>query len=136
MLQQLISNAVKYSHVENDLQENDALMENSIYVENSPQEGTKLESKYVIFEISKQIVDGNGRVELKLKDQGIGIPAYDLPRVMDPFYTGDNGRKCYNSSGIGLYLCKEISKLLGATISIESNVGEGTTVTLSYLTKL
>lgn len=123
MLQQLISNAVKYSHEENLCQEN-----------SSPEHMTQ--AKYVIFEISKRFVDGREQVVLKLKDQGIGIPSYDLPRVMEPFYTGDNGRKHFNSSGIGLYLCKESAKLLGAKLTIESQVGNGTTVTLSYLTKL
>lgn len=125
MIQQLISNAVKYSYVVNSQEEG-----------RSSQKGAETETKYVIFEITKQTVNGNLLVELKIKDQGIGIPAYDLPRVMEPFYTGDNGRKCYNSSGIGLYLCKEIAKLLSVKLTIESNVGEGTTVTLSYLTKL
>jgi signal transduction histidine kinase len=125
MLQQLISNAVKYSHVVDAFQaENASLM------------GAASESKYVTFEITKQTVNGNLLVELKIKDQGIGIPTYDLPRVFEPFYTGDNGRKCYNSSGIGLYLCKEIAKLLGTKLTIQSKVGEGTTVSISYLTKL
>ncbi len=119
MLQQLISNAVKYSHSEE-----------------TSQDGKQTDAKYLIFEISKVTEDGKKQLELKIKDQGIGIPSYDLARVMEAFYTGDNGRKCYNASGIGLYLCKEISKLMGVKLSIESEVGKGTIVTVSYLTKL
>lgn len=119
MLQQLISNAVKYSsvHKTKGLEE-------------------EMEPKYITFEIKKQINNNIPEVELRIQDEGIGIPSYDLPRVFEPFYTGDNGRKCYNSSGIGLYLCKEISLLLKTQLKIESKVNLGTTVVIGYLTKL
>jgi signal transduction histidine kinase len=114
MLQQLISNAVKYSWNKDE----------------------ERNSKYLIFEIKKLLINEKQVVELQIRDEGIGIPTYDLNRVFEPFYTGDNGRKCYNSSGIGLYLCKEISKLLGTKLEISSKVLEGTTVSIQYLTKL
>ncbi|WBW98629.1 sensor histidine kinase [Oceanirhabdus sp. W0125-5] len=73
---------------------------------------------------------------LSIKDEGIGIPEYDKDRVFRPFFTGHNGRKVRNSTGIGLYICKEISSKLGHEIKIESQVDEGTEVRMRYLSKL
>jgi len=75
-------------------------------------------------------------VTLKIKDEGIGIPSYDIKRVFEAFFTGENGRRIKNSSGIGLYISKEVSKKLGNEIRIKSEVNKGTEVSLTYLSKL
>ncbi|WP_263862445.1 ATP-binding protein [Peribacillus tepidiphilus] len=62
------------------------------------------------------------------------MPSYDLDRVFQPFFTGENGRKFPNSTGIGLYLCKKIADQLDQTITIQSKVSEGTTVTIRWVT--
>lgn len=67
-----------------------------------------------------------------IKDTGIGISSEDLPRVMEKGFTGYNGRWDRKSTGIGLYLCRTIMQKLGHLIEIESEVGEGTTVTLDF----
>ncbi|MBO7451490.1 MAG: sensor histidine kinase [Clostridiales bacterium] len=67
---------------------------------------------------------------ITVKDQGIGISPEDLPRVFEKGYTGYNGRQDKKSTGIGLYLVKRACDLINAGISIESKVGEGTTVTI------
>lgn len=74
----------------------------------------------------------NSTVQLKIKDEGIGIPKSDLPRVTKPFFTGENGRKTGESTGMGLYLAKEICERLGHLLTIESTVGEGTTITVTF----
>ena len=107
LLDQLISNAIKYSNT---------------------QEG----SKKILF----RIADQNGHITLSIIDEGVGIPIYDIDRVFEPFFTGENGRQCRNSSGIGLYLCKKISEKLGQTLTIQSEVSKGTKVQIKYLTKL
>lgn len=107
MLEQLISNGIKYSKQENI-------------------------SKYLTFSIRKEA----GRIELRIQDEGIGIPEYDLGKVFEPFFTGENGRKGYSSSGIGLYFCKEVADCLGAGLQMESVEGQGTAVIVSYLAKL
>ncbi len=71
---------------------------------------------------------------LIIRDEGEGMPLYDLLKAFEPFYTGENGRKGYASTGIGLYLCKKICDSLGHEISIDSN--NGCIVTISYLSKL
>lgn len=70
---------------------------------------------------------------LSIKDQGVGIPPEDIPRVFDPFFTGFNGRLVPESTGMGLYLARRVIGRLGHRISIESKVGEGTTVTVTFL---
>ncbi|MHC1684403.1 MAG: sensor histidine kinase [Clostridiaceae bacterium] len=76
------------------------------------------------------------KVIFKVRDNGIGIASYDIKRVFEPFFTGENGRKIRNSTGIGLYIAKEAAKKLGNEISIKSEVNKGTEVSLSYLSKL
>jgi OmpR family two-component system sensor histidine kinase YxdK len=105
LLDQIISNAIKYS-------------------------STKSGSKKLIFRIE---VNGN-YTTLSITDEGVGIPSYDLDRVFQPFFTGENGRKFPNSTGIGLYLCKKIADQLDQTITIQSKVSEGTTVTIRWVT--
>lgn len=66
-----------------------------------------------------------------ISDNGIGIAAEDLPRVFDKGYTGYNGRTDRKSTGIGLYLCKKVCGRLGHAISVSSQAGRGTSVTLN-----
>lgn len=63
-------------------------------------------------------------------DEGIGISEEDLPRVFEKGYTGYNGHLNKHSTGIGLYLSKQIVTKLGHTIEIESTVGAGTRVNI------
>ncbi len=69
---------------------------------------------------------------LMISDTGIGIAAEDLPRIFDCSYTGYNGRAEKRSSGIGLYLCSEVCRRLGHGISITSEVGKGTCVSITF----
>ena len=75
----------------------------------------------------------NGRIVIK--DTGIGIAAEDLPRIFENGYTGCNGRRDRQASGLGLYLCRQICENLGHKISAESAVGEGTTVLIDVSRK-
>lgn len=69
---------------------------------------------------------------LMISDTGIGIAAEDLPRIFDCSYTGYNGRAEKRSSGIGLYLCSEVCRRLGHGISITSEIGKGTCVSITF----
>ncbi len=68
---------------------------------------------------------------LIIADSGIGIRAEDLPRVFEKGFTGYNGREHKKSTGIGLYLCREISGKIGCRVSISSSPGEGTEAMVS-----
>src|SRR5690606_21497774 len=48
------------------------------------------------------------QIQLSIQDQGPGIPPEDLPRVFDPFFTGQNGRRFEEATGMGLYLAKKV----------------------------
>lgn len=72
---------------------------------------------------------------LIIEDTGIGIRAEDLPRVFEKGFTGYNGRAFKQSTGIGLYLCKQIVAKLSHNIAIKSEVGKGTKVIIDLETK-
>ena len=71
-----------------------------------------------------------GETNLVIADTGIGIAPEDLPRVFEKGFTGNNGRMDKKATGIGLYLCRRVTNLLGHTISIVSEPGVGTQVRL------
>ena len=71
------------------------------------------------------------QIMLNVVDNGIGIPACDLPRIFEKGFTGKNGRTTQNSTGIGLYLCKRLCDKLGISISAESTE-TGTTIRLTF----
>jgi signal transduction histidine kinase len=107
LLDQIISNAIKYSTA-------------------------KEPEGYIHFQIRQE----KDFVELAITDYGIGIPPYDMERIFEPFFTGENGRRIGNSSGVGLYLCRNICEKLGHQISITSVKGEKTEVKIRYLSKM
>lgn len=67
---------------------------------------------------------------LLIRDTGIGIAPEDLPRVFQRGFTGRNGRSDKTSTGLGLYLVKQVLDKLQTPIQIQSRVGEGTQVRL------
>ena len=72
------------------------------------------------------------KLHLYIEDEGIGIPKSDLSRVVKPFFTGENGRKTGESTGMGLYLANEICMKLGHELAITSHVGQGTTIHITF----
>lgn len=72
---------------------------------------------------------GDGET-LVVADSGIGIRPEDLPRVFEKGFTGFNGREDKKSTGIGLYLCRQVMERLNHDISVASRPGEGTLVRL------
>lgn len=86
--------------------------------------------------IYMEINPGEKHTVLTIRDEGIGIEAEDVPRVFDLFFTGKNGRKHKTATGIGLFMVKHIAKQLGIEVTLTSTVGEGTSVSLSFLSKL
>lgn len=69
---------------------------------------------------------------LYIKDNGIGIPNEEIEKVFIKGFTGSNGRKKYNSTGIGLYLCKKLCNKLGHNIFIKSTLNERTIVSIIF----
>lgn len=71
--------------------------------------------------------------EIAVTDHGKGIPKEEVARVTEPFYTLDHSRsKKRGGMGLGLALVKQIARVHGATLSIDSVLEEGTTVRLIF----
>ena len=71
--------------------------------------------------IAERAAGGGGRVGFEVRDTGIGIPAQELERVTEPFFSTKNG-----GTGLGLAIVSRIVERHGGTLDIESSVGEGT----------
>ncbi|MCH7322837.1 sensor histidine kinase [Solibacillus sp. MA9] len=88
------------------------------------------------FEPNKKIYISAKKIEhqihLMIRDEGIGIPMADLSRVTKAFYTGENGRKTGESTGMGLYIAKEICDRLGHQLVITSEVDKGTQIEVIF----
>lgn len=91
--------------------------------------------KYTFDQGEKIYVTGKYTKEgvlFSIRDEGIGIPASDLNRITNAFFTGENGRLTGESTGMGLYIAVEVCEKLGHSLKIESEVKVGTTVTLMF----
>lgn len=72
-------------------------------------------------------------VEIKVADNGIGIPKEDLPRISERFYRVEKGRsRQMGGTGLGLSIASEMIESFGGSLKIDSVFGEGTTVTLLF----
>lgn len=74
----------------------------------------------------------DNKVTLIIEDNGIGIKKSDLNQVFSKSFTGENGRIRSKSTGMGLYIAKNMCERLGHKISIESEVGSYTRVSITF----
>lgn len=104
VINQIFTNAIKYSR--------EAVREN----------------KYIVFNIEA----AESKVILSILDQGIGIPKEDLSRVFQAFFTGKNGRRTSESTGMGMYLSKRVCDKLGHGLTVESEEGQWTKFSIEF----
>jgi signal transduction histidine kinase len=79
--------------------------------------------------IKLSLGQANDWAVLEVSDSGIGIPAHDLPHVMEPFYRSKLSRKsATRGTGLGLAIVKRVVELYDGQIEIQSQEGVGTTV--------
>lgn len=87
-------------------------------------------------ENGKIVIDATNKddlVEIKVTDNGIGIPKEDLPRISERFYRVEKGRsRQMGGTGLGLSIASEMIKSFGGSLKIDSVFGERTTVTLLF----
>lgn len=65
----------------------------------------------------------DGAVELRVSDEGQGIPHFEHERIFEPFFRGGGSR----SSGLGLAICRAVVEAHGGRIAVESSLGYGAT---------
>lgn len=105
VLGQIITNAVKYRDKERDS-----------WLSFSAEQTDEKEGR------------GKNRIRLTVEDNGIGIASQDIPRVFAKGFTGENGRLFKKSTGMGLYLCRNLCERMDIEMEIRSVKGEGTAV--------
>jgi PAS domain S-box-containing protein len=72
---------------------------------------------------------GAGTLDLTVTDTGIGMTAEDIARAMQPFHQVDNSySRRYEGTGLGLSVTQSLVDLHGAAMTVESEVGKGTTI--------
>ena len=75
----------------------------------------------------------DGRLLLQVRDRGIGIDASHIPRLTERFYRVDDSRNsATGGTGLGLAIVKHVAVAHGASLRIESKLGEGSTFTLEF----
>ena len=103
IIRQIISNSVKYKNIE----------------ETNPQ--------IVI------ISDENDKnINLTIRDNGIGVKAYDLPFIFEKGFTGEIGEQRKNSTGMGLYLAKQVTERLKIALEVNNNYTDGFEISLIF----
>ncbi|NUP95525.1 MAG: response regulator [Planctomycetaceae bacterium] len=71
---------------------------------------------------------GDGLVEFRVRDSGIGIPASKLDSIFDPFVQADSSTtRRFGGSGLGLAICRQLVRLMGGELRVESEPGRGST---------
>jgi signal transduction histidine kinase len=82
--------------------------------------------------VSVQHIPQAKTVEFKVMDTGIGIAEDELPHIFDVFRQANaDQRTSTNSVGLGLYIVKKFTELLGGNLEVDSKPGKGSTFTVS-----
>ena len=81
--------------------------------------------------VSVELAQANGNFELRVSDNGIGIPHEDLPHIFDRFYRADKARtRAEGGTGLGLSIVKQVAEGHGGSVTVSSEVGTGTVMTV------
>jgi signal transduction histidine kinase len=91
------------------------------------------ESKLIFVQVSKKVISGKCNVCIQVKDHGIGIPQDKLQLIFERFGQVDSSlSRQAEGSGIGLSLVKMLVEMMDGEISVESEVGKGSTFTVLF----
>lgn len=103
IIRQIISNSVKYKNIE--------ISDPQIVITS--------------YENEKNII-------LTIRDNGIGVKEYDVPFIFEKAFTGEIGEQRKNSTGMGLYLAKQMAKNLKITLEVNNNYTHGFEISLLF----
>lgn len=79
--------------------------------------------------IEVELARSNGRVEISVRDRGIGVPGGDQRRIFGPFERAVSADH-YGGLGLGLFIARELVRAHGGTLRVESAAGEGAAFTI------
>lgn len=93
--------------------------------------------KYKNIELSNpQIVitsdENEKNIKLTIRDNGIGVKVYDLPFIFEKGFTGEIGEQRKNSTGMGLYLAKQVAERLKVGLEANDNYTDGFEISLTF----
>jgi signal transduction histidine kinase len=71
-------------------------------------------------------------VELEVKDNGIGIPKQDIPKIFNRFYQVEQSRTDMEGTGLGLSIAKWIIEKHSGTIKVDSELEKGTRFEITF----
>lgn len=84
-------------------------------------------------EVHASVCEQDGGIRFVIADTGIGIAAENMAKAFEIFGQIDSSlARRYNGAGLGLPLAKRLAELHGATLNLESTVGEGTTAIVTF----
>ena len=82
-------------------------------------------------ELNIYISKDKGRTSLIIRDNGCGVKACDFPHIFEKGFTGDSGETRKKSTGMGLYLVKQLADALKIEITVKSEWMQGFEISLS-----
>jgi signal transduction histidine kinase len=91
----------------------------------------KYSNEYTVTTI--KTTECNGWISISIIDQGVGIPPEDVPHIFDRLYRVEKSRaRDTGGFGLGLSIVKQLVEIQGGTISVKSNLEQGTCFTITF----